>query len=620
MCGIAGILELGGRAVAPELLQKMGAALAHRGPDAAGSYADGAVGLVHTRLSIIDLESGAQPLLSSDGACALVYNGEVYNFRALRAELERLGCAFRTNSDTEVILLGYQVLGAAVVERLEGMFAFALWDGLRQRLLLARDRLGIKPLYLYQDGQRIAFASEVKALLRLPFVDRSWDEQALHDYFAFRYIPAGKSAYRAVRELAPGTLASVERGVLTERRYWTLRPAPLAAADAVAALPEVLARAVEAQTVADVEIGAFLSGGIDSGLVVANLARNGRTVSTCTVYDPDVPFYDERAQARRIAERFGTQHREIPARTDIATVWQKVPAIFDEPFADSMAVPHLVVSHAMRTQAKVALSGLGGDELFGGYPRYLGFALGRRVPVLPQLLRRSLAALVAPIPDRSSGLAVDWLKRFARLIGSRESELYTGLVTSAGQLTRPILTPQFRARVDAAAPLAQIEVQFAAARELGLDAVNTALYTDLSTFLVGDLLRCADRTSMAAGLEVRVPFLHTELVELALAIPGSLKVRRGRLKWLLREVARDILSHEIAAAPKRGFSVPMAEWLRGPLAPFVEEAVEKHAPATGILDRAALRTLWNTHRARRESHEATLWSVLVFSLWATGAA
>lgn len=621
MCGIAGLLNHDPGAPADgTLTDRMRELLAHRGPDGFGTYRAGPVALAHRRLAVIDVEGGVQPLLADDRPVAMVYNGEVYNFRELRKELAEAGHAFHTDCDTEVVLAAYLQWGSDFARRLNGMFALAIWDGGRNRLLLARDRLGIKPLYLLESPRRFAFASEIKALRALPEFDSTWDEQSIHDYFHFRYVPGPRTAYRAVRQVPPGCLVILENGTAREERYWELRPGHATSGDeALAALEAGLQDAVALRTVSDVPIGAFLSGGIDSGLVVAFMSEAlGSGVNTFTVFDPQVPRYDERALARKVADRYHTHHRELVVASESRQLLPDIAPTFDQPFADSGAFPNLVVCREGRRLVTVALSGLGGDELAAGYTRYAGAQLGARLTWVPRGPARWLAHLADRLPE-DRGLAANRIKRFSRLLGLDPVSLYTGLLGTAMPAGDDVFRREFAERVDRQSPLRSIAAHFERADELGLDSVNRLLYTDLLTYIPDDLLVLADRTSMRVGLEVRVPFLDHRLVEAALAMPGRDKLRGRRLKQNLRQLARRRLPPELIDAPKRGFSVPMAEWLRGPLAAEMTRAVDEIAPATGVLERSALRRAWEAHQAGRANHEELLWSTLMFSLWAEGA-
>lgn len=617
MCGITGILSHDRqRPAEAQVVGRMCDRLAHRGPDDRGIFAAGPVALGHRRLSILDLASGHQPMLSPDGRAVIVYNGEIYNYRELRAQLEGRGVRFRTRSDTEVVLAAYREYGEGFAEHLNGMFAIAIWDATTRVLLLVRDRLGIKPLYVFRGRECIAFASELKALRELPGFDSTWDAQAIHDYFQFLYVPEPRTVYRAVRRLEPGTLLVCEPNGEREVRYWDLQPIAVQGDSFTEPIEKSLKRAVRMQTVSDVPIGAFLSGGIDSGLIVASLYEAlGEGVNTFTVYDPEVPFYDERRGARRVAEHYATRHTELGGAIRLESALDDIVECFDEPMGDSGALPNLVVCRESRRVATVALSGLGGDELAGGYLRYQGMLwtqAGRRVP---GLLRRILAGAVDWLPE-GRGLGTSRLRRLVRLIGLSEAESYSRMVTRGDLASRPLLDPALRREVNPEAPFEIVRGHLERAEELGLDLVNRLLYTDLRTYIPGDLLTVADRASMRVGLEVRVPFLDHELVAQALGVPGREKVGFRETKRLLRRIAQDRLPKGVVRGAKRGFSVPMAEWLRGPLAQEVEGLVEQSGAATEVLQKRKLRQLWEEHRTRRANHEDLLWATLVFGRWA----
>lgn len=615
MCGIAGFVSRdAGRPVDPRVVEKMRDRLKHRGPDAFGLYANGRVALGHRRLSIIDLEGGVQPMFSSDERKVIVFNGEIYNYRELRGELQNRGHSFRTDSDTEVVLAAYEEYGTDFATHLNGMFAIALWDEARSRLVLVRDRLGIKPLFVGETSEGLAFGSEIKALLELPGVDQSWDLQSIHDYFHFMYVPGPRTIYRGIRQVQPGTMIVVESGSARSHTYWRLEPAG-GAPDADDFM-QLLAESVGMQMVADVPIGCFLSGGIDSGLIAAFMsARTTDPIRTFTVYDPNVPVYDERERAALVAGRYRTRHLELIGSTDVDEAVRFILESFDEPFADSGSVPNFVVCEQGRKQVKVALSGLGGDELAGGYVRYLGMQLKDRIPFASGRFARWLARAADLIPE-GRGLASDRIKRFTRLLGLSESEAYTRAVSGGGLLKRAVLSADLLKAVDRSSPHDRIFARLKEAGDLGCDPVNRLLYTDLLTYVPDDLLTLADRTSMRSSLEVRVPFLDHRLVSRALSIPGSEKIRGSELKAFLRRASKEWLPESVIHGPKRGFSAPMADWLRGPLRSEMQRAIETTAPATGLLDRSGLREAWEAHVGGRANHETILWATLLFARWA----
>lgn len=621
MCGIVGLHHrVSRRPVDPALVERMCDSIAHRGPDDQGVFIDGAVGLGHRRLSILDLAGAHQPMASPDGECVIVYNGEVYNFAELREELAERGRRVKSTGDTEVVLALYEEFGLDFVNKLVGMFALAIWDARNQRLVLARDRFGIKPLFLHEDADGLAFASEIKALLERPGIDRSWDEQGLHDYFSLLYVPGPRTAYAKIRQLEPGHMLVSDADGVQTHRYYTLAPTETRpVAEAIERFESLLIDAVGLRTVADVPVGAFLSGGIDSGLVVAFMSQAlEEPVRSFTVFDPDAPYYDERELAGQVAARYHTRHTELSARSDALAMLDEIGPTFDQPFADSGAFPNLAVCRAGRQEVTVALSGLGGDELSAGYVRHLGMQLGQKLRWAPRALGAVARTLADALPE-GEGLGFDRVKRFARLVGLSESEAYASMLSAGGRLERPVLSQAFRRRVDEESVVRHIGARLGEADALGLDSVNRVLYTDLQTYIPDDLLVLADRTSMRVGLEVRVPFLDHRVVEQALAIPGSEKIRGRTLKAMLKGVARPYLPASVIDGKKKGFSIPMDDWLRGPLCSEMTRAIEEVAPDTGYFDGDGLRRAWEAHRARRANHEEILWATLAFARWAERA-
>ncbi len=617
MCGIAGFLELSDGAIAdPSLAIRMREAVRHRGPDDAGVYTAGPIALAHRRLSIIDLDQGHQPILSKDGTVALVFNGEIYNYRDLRSELCKRGHVFRTQSDTEVILHAYREFGPSFPVHLRGMFAIALWDSRSHKLMLVRDRLGIKPLFYTESRARIGFASEIKSLFELPQVDKEHDKQAIYDYFSFLYVPGPRTIYRHIRQVPPATSLIIDSSGIREERFWALDSCGnLRGQRALEAIDQALDDAVQSHLVADVPIGAFLSGGIDSGLIVASMARHSdRPIDTFTVYDPSSPRYDERVPARAVAQTFSTNHHELPAATNLRDDVGLVPNCFDEPFADSGAIANLVVCRSTAAHVKVALSGLGGDEISAGYVRYAGARLAEQMSFVPRTFTRLVSSAFRHLPA-GRGLALHRLRRFADALGLEAGEAYARFATT-GAFARPsIFSSPFLDQIQQDAPLQLISELVQRAGDLGHDPVNRLLFTDLMTYIPGDLLPLADRTSMRFGLEVRVPFLDHKLVETAMCISGDEKITLGRLKLLLRRLAKGKLPNIVTRGPKRGFSVPMDRWLRHTLRDALQHAITDIAPQTGIFSQLELERIFASHEARRENHEDVLWALLVFCRW-----
>lgn len=619
MCGIYGVFRFDARPVDPELLSRMGDAIAHRGPDDQGRRVDGACGIGMRRLSIIDPAGGHQPISSTDGSNWLVCNGEIYNFRELRAELQTEGRRFKTSSDVEVALHLYEKHGDAFVDRLRGMFGFALWDSKRRRLVVGRDRLGIKPLYLYRTSRLIAFASEAKALLPLLEQGVEIDRSALVDYLHLGYVAAPKSLFSGITKLAPATVLTIEEGRIDQRRYWRLPHAVDASRserDWAARIRDAIERSVHRQMVSDVPIGAFLSGGIDSSAVVAFMARHSdrpiRTYSIGFEGGRAEALYNELPYARQVAAKFGTQHREIVVRPDVVELMPKLVWQMDEPIADSAAVTTYLVSQFARQDVKVILSGVGGDELFGGYRRYLGEHYLGLLGRVPSPLVRAATGLARRLPSDRHGrlsnlsrLTRQFLES-ARLAPDERYRSYVRVLDRA-YVRNMLLAP---AADDADA----LAAAFADARSD--DPVNRLFEVDAATQLPDDLLALTDRMSMAVSLECRVPLLDEELVELATAIPGSLKMKGGRQKHLMKEALKDVLPHGILHREKRGFGTPMGAWLKGTLAASLDSLLCRESVVRrGLLDPQAVAMLVADHRASRVDGTDVLLSLMNLELW-----
>ena len=620
MCGIAGYV--GG--APPELLAAMVRALKHRGPDDEGMHVEPGVGLGMTRLAIIDLVTGRQPMSTADNAAWIVYNGEIYNFRDLQAELERRGHVFRTRSDTEVLLAAWEAFGEACVERLRGMFAFALWDRRRRRLLLARDRLGKKPLYYwYRDGLFL-FASEPKALLCHPAIARTLDWEALRHYLAFGYTPAARSIFADIAKLPPAHTAVLADGRLALSRYWTLPAGStamaerIAPADAPRLVRHELREAVRLRLESDVPLGVFLSGGIDSSAVVASMREvTGQRISTFTVgFGASAASYDELPYARMVARRFETEHHEEILEPVVADLLPTIVHHFDEPFADSSAIPTFVVAQATARHVKVVLSGIGGDETFAGYPRYLGLRLSQLYTALPRPLRM-LPAAAARRLVRESEASPSWGSRIRRFLDASDQPLpdrylgWTRFFSDADleHLATPALRQRWRGRVD--------DAQRRAFAGLGHDdPVDGAFRIDLSAYLPDDLLVMADRMSMAHSLELRAPFCDHHVVELSHRVAPAAKLPRLRLKGLLKAAFADVLPREILSRRKQGFMIPLARWLRTDLRSFMDDLLSPdRVKARGLFEAPAVDALRREHLVGRRSHADRLWTLMMAELW-----
>ncbi len=624
MCGIVGIFDRrAGREIDRALLARMNDSQTHRGPDEQGLFVARGIGLGHRRLSIIDLASGQQPLFNEDRSVVVVYNGEIYNFAELTRELAAAGHRFRTHCDTEVIVHAWEQWGEACVERFRGMFAFALWDANSETLFLARDRLGIKPLYWAELGDgAILFGSELKSLLVHPAFPREIDPCAVEDYFAYGYVPDPKSIYRAARKLAPGHTLTVSRrtmGAPAPRRYWDVsfrdgdHDGP-GEADATRQLVEELREAVRIRLIAEVPLGAFLSGGVDSSAIVALMAGlSPDPVNTCTI-SFDERSYDEFPYAQMVADRYRTNHNIGRVDPDDFALVDRLATIYDEPFADSSSMPTYRVCGLARERVTVALSGDGGDELFAGYRRY-------RFHHYEEMARRAVPApLVGPLFG-FLGRAypkLDWAPQPLRAKSTFESiargaagGYFHSVAYVVDAMRRRLYSPSFVR--DLQGYHAQ-EVLAAAMRDAPTDNhLSRVQYADIKTYLAGDILTKVDRASMAHSLEVRVPILDHRFVEWSARLAPRLKLRGGEGKYVFKKALGPLIPDGVLNRPKMGFSVPLAKWFRGPLYETVRDRLSGKALAeTGMFDTAAIARLVDEHRSGLHDHATTLWSLLMF--------
>lgn len=620
MCGICGIVRADGARADRDVLARMSAALVHRGPDSEGIVVDEEAGLAARRLAIIDVAHGDQPISGEDGRVTVVQNGEVYNHVALQSELERAGHRFATRSDTEALVHLYEEHGERFAERLRGMFAVAVWDRGPRRLVLARDRYGIKPLYYRLAPEGIAFASELKALLELPGLSRDVDLDALQSYLAFNAIHGPASIYREVRKLPPGHLLVYEGGTARIERYADSMPVAEAQQrdepwDALAAeLRDRLRDSVRAHLVADVPVGVLLSGGIDSSALTALAAEEStERVATFSIGFAERSF-SELEQARGVAKRYGTDHHELVLRPDAAELLPRIARAFDEPFADSSALPTYLVSALASEHVKVALSGEGGDELFGGYETYAADVLAMRVGRAPRLA----GPLVERLPSGSGRVPLDYrLKRFVRAAHLPALERHLGFKEIFSPAARAeLLQPDRRGTADPVEPYRERYAQTE-----GADPLSRLQDVDRAIYLVDDLLVKTDRMSMAHSLELRVPFLDPMVADLALALPRAARVRGLAKKRLLRAAVEPLVGRAIARGRKKGFSIPAAAWLRGELQPFAREVLSpQRLRSQGYFDPAVVGRVLDEHVARRADHSRQLWGLMCFSLWCDGAA
>ena len=619
MCGIHGLYQFDGSAPPSNVLSAMGNATRHRGPDDEGMHIDGPCGIAMRRLSIIDLAGGHQPLSNVDQTLWLVCNGEIYNYRELRGELQARGYVFKTASDSEVMLHLYDAEGDAFVERLNGMFDFALWDARRKRLLIGRDRLGVKPLYVLHDGKRLAFASEAKALLALPGVRAELDHAVVGDYLHLGYVAAPGCIFKGIRKLPPATLLSVEGGQVRQWCYWRL-PEKVEPGrterDWTDRVRAQLEESVRMQMVSDVPIGAFLSGGIDSSAVVAFMARHSehpiRTYSIGFEGGTAETLYNELPYARRVAELFGTQHREIVVKPDVVSLLPKLLWHMDEPLSDTAFITTFLVSEFARQDVKVILSGVGGDELFGGYRRYLGGHYAQRLRKLPRWLRRSAAFAAERLPADRHSSALNTMRLAKGFLASAElghDERYRSyLQVLDRQAVSSLMRDGNAAGSDALAGA------FESAGSL--DAMNRMFAIDVRTQLPDDLLLLTDKMSMAVSLECRVPLLDHELVELAAAIPESMKLRNGRLKHIMKESLAGVLPPDILDRKKRGFGTPMGAWLKRELAPMLRGLLAPQVIRDrGLFNVPGVERLMAEHQANRTDATDALLSLMNLEIW-----
>lgn len=622
MCGFVGVFDMRQRrTVQQELLQRMNEAQHHRGPDEGGTHIEPGLAFGHRRLSIIDLASGQQPLFNEDRSVVVVFNGEIYNYQDLIPELQALGHRFTTRSDTEVIVHAWEAWGESCVERFRGMFAFALWDRNSETLFLARDRLGVKPLYYAQlpDGQ-LLFASELKALVAHGGMPSDLDPLAVEDYFALGYVPEPRCIFTAVRKLPPASTLVVRRGqpLPEPREFWDVRFAPDPAIDAVAAEEELIARlreSIRLRMISEVPLGAFLSGGVDSSAVVALMAGLSKgPVNTCSISFDD-PAYDESAYARLVAERYRTAHHQELVHTDDFELVDTLAWLYDEPFADSSAIPTYRVCELARKHVTVALSGDGGDETFGGYTRYRTHLAEERLRgLLPQSLRRSVFGGLGWLYPKA-----DWAPRVFRAKATfqamaRDSvDAYMHNVSILPLAARQKL---FSGSMRSALGGYRADDTFHrhAARAQTDDPLSMVQYLDYKTYLVGDINTKVDRASMAHSLEVREPLMDHELIEWVARLSPQAKVRGGEGKYLLKHALEPLLPHDVLYRRKMGFAVPLARWFRGPLRSRLRESLlGGPLMATGWFNQPYLEELIDNHQSGVRDYSSPLWALLMFN-------
>ncbi len=623
MCGISGKLYFdSGRPVEREILERMNAVLAHRGPDDAGIYCDGPVGLAHRRLSIIDLSpAGHQPMSNEDGTIWIVFNGEIYNFQSLRPDLVRRGHRFRSNSDTEVIIHLYEEHGVECLRFLRGMFALAIWDGARRQLFLARDRLGKKPLSYQQDGAAFRFASEVKAILQDPDVQNRPNPAGISQYLTYGYVPGSGSAFQGIHKLPPGHYLTCCDGQVKVARYWRLRRDRKAQRSEADWCQEIVARLEEAtrlRMISDVPLGAFLSGGIDSSAIVALMSRIATGPVKTFSIGFEEPEYDELRYARQVAERFQTDHHEFVVRPDAAAVLPRLAWHYDEPFADSSAVPTYYVAQMTRAHVTVALNGDAGDESFGGYDRYVANLLAASFDRWPGagFLRHTIRWGLHLLPHGGTRTSLFYRgRRFLDgLTETPERRYARWFCQFYGDRKADLCTPEFLA---AAGEVDALEVLLASYRESDApDFGDATLGVDAGLYLPDDLLVKVDIASMAHSLEARSPFLDHEFMEFAATIPFELKVRGRIKKYILKQALAGLLPDQILHRPKMGFGVPIDHWLRHELREMAHDTLlSTRAVGRGYFRPGVIRRMLEDHARKKASWHYLLWTLLMLELW-----
>lgn len=621
MCGICGIVSFARDGfIDKDILTKMCRTMRHRGPDDEGHYRCDTVGLAMRRLSIIDLATGHQPMTNEDESVWVLFNGEIYNYGALRRRLELRGHIFTTESDTEVIVHAYEEYGTACVEHFNGMFGIAIWDALRRRLVIARDRLGIKPLYYWTDGRRLLFGSELKAVIAHPAAPREIDLTALDQFLTLEYVPAPRTIFTGIHKLPPGHLLVFDERECRIEQYWNVpfRDTPDDEETCVEILTDLIRDAVRMRLVSDVPLGAFLSGGLDSSTIVAFMSEAmNQPVQTFSIGFGD-PTYNELPYARAVASHFGTHHHEEYLQPDIADLAVQLVSHLDEPFGDFSIFPTYLVSQVAGRSVKVVLSGDGGDELFGGYDTYVAQYADRYYRLLPAWMRQQmLPALLKHVPPQPAkkGL-INKTKRFVEGAALPTALQHTRWMMFMDATEKKMLYhPDVCASLNGDSPHAALERHFAHARYAG-HPLTQQQYVDLKTYLVDDILTKVDRMSMAVSLEARVPLLDHRIVEFAVNVPPHLKLRRGQTKVILRRAMADILPDVVLNKPKQGFSIPIKHWLRGPLRPMMLDLL---APATvrnrGYFQPECVAGWITEHLDGAANHSHRLWALMVLELW-----
>lgn len=618
------------RDVSKRLLQNMVSALEHRGPDDVGTYTKGNIGLGVRRLSIIDLETGHQPIANEDNTIWIVYNGEIYNYKELRQDLEKKGHTFQTNSDTEVLVHLYEEMGRDLVTQLNGMFAFAVWDAKHQTLLLARDRIGIKPLFYHIGRDKLTFASELKSLLHDPVVSRDVNMQAVNDYFSLLYVPETQSIFKNIRKLPPAHTLEYVDGEVSIQRYWTVPYQPLlenesgkAVLDSAqihhyaAEVRERLKEAVRRRMISDVPLGAFLSGGIDSSAIAGFMSQlTDIPIKTFSIGFPNAGYYDERKYARKVSSLFNTQHYEFEVDPNALEILPLLIKYFDEPFADSSAIPTYYLSKLARQYVTVCLSGTGGDEIFAGYRRYLIENLFEHYQKYPKFMQSMALNLSKALPVSRTSALKEYFLLLKRFLDSPETSPMMRHINMMTCFHEDAKQQLYGEGIDGDLTPSEYVISQYYKRSEDLDDLARTLFADFHTYLPGDLLVKEDRMTMAASLEGRVPFLDHELVEYIASLPSELKIRKLTTKYILKEALRPLLPASIINRRKHGFGVPIGEWFKKELKSYTADLFHDQTTIQrGYLNHEYVLSLLDEHQKGTQDYSSQLWAVLVFELW-----
>ena len=621
MCGIYGVVyPLRTDRPDPSLMARMGRVMTHRGPDDEGHYVTDGAAIGMRRLSIIDVAGGHQPISNEDGTVWVVCNGEIYNFPELRRQLESRGHVFSCNSDVEVIVHLYEEEGPELFKRLRGMFAAAVWDVRLSRLVLGRDRLGKKPLYVRREPNRILFASEIKAILQADSVSPRIDPVALHEYLGLGYVPAPLTLFEGIEKILPGHCVVIEKGRIEDRQYWDVRFDDVRSGSEEEWIERVRAKvfdAVKVRLMSDVPLGAFLSGGIDSSTIVAAMARaTDSPVKTYSIgFDASDKFYDELPYARLVAQAYATDHHEIIVRPDVANLLLRLVWHMDEPIADSAFITTYLVAQLAGESVKVILSGVGGDELFGGYRRYLGDRLNRYYQMLPATVRRTLLPrAIAALPQDRHSRWRSYVRYADAFLKSAELDPQSRYMSYITVFSPDVRAALLKAGGPAGAPSAIVNEYFRRAGDV--DSLSRIVYVDLKTSLADDLLLLTDKMTMAASIECRAPLVDHELVELTAGMPSNLKVRGLSMKYLLKKVAEPWLPRQILRRPKRGFGAPIGAWFRRDLETLIDDTLsESQVRKRGLLDPKVVAELIARHRLQQTDNTDHLLALVTLELW-----